>query len=278
MVKVCIIKGFGINADMELLAAFKAAGAQALRVHISDIIEKPNVIDNYDILAFPGGFSFGDHLGSGKVFANLCRMNLQPQLKNFIERGGLIIGICNGFQVLVKMGILPNLSGSWVQDVSLVRNESGKFEDRWVSVSFNSSSRCVWTKGLVNMELPVRHGEGRFVVKSESVLEALKNEGLVAMRYAPRYSLKHPAKAGSGRSRRNVDLEYPDNPNGSVDNIAGICDRTGRVFGLMPHPEAFLIPENHPQWTRKRLNGKSIDATGLLILKKGVGYIETLFY
>ncbi|RKX86609.1 MAG: phosphoribosylformylglycinamidine synthase [Spirochaetes bacterium] len=278
MVKVCIIKGFGINADLELAAAFKTAGAQALRVHISDIIEKPYIIDSYDILAFPGGFSFGDHLGSGKVFANLCRINLKPQLQNFIERGRLIIGICNGFQVLVKMGILPNLAGSWDQEVSLVRNESGKFEDRWVSVRFNSSSRCVWTMGLTGMELPVRHGEGRFVVKSESVLETLKNEELIAVRYTPR----HLTNTGKNRNRTtqgdlsSEDVEYPDNPNGSVDNIAGICDRTGRVFGLMPHPEAFLIPENHPQWTRKRINGESINKLGLLILKKGVEYIEGL--
>lgn len=275
MVEVCIITGFGINADRELLTAFEAAGSHASRIHISDIIEDPHIVESYDILAFPGGFSFGDHLGSGKVFANLCRVNLKSQIESFIDRGKLIIGICNGFQVLVKMGILPNLSGNWTKEVSLVRNESGKFEDRWVNISFNPSSRCVWTEGLTGMELPVRHGEGRFVVKSESVLTLLKRERLIALRYATRVIPEGTAEKQMSM-HDNKALKYPDNPNGSIDNIAGICDRTGRVFGLMPHPEAFLIPENHPRWPRYRINGKSIDSSGLSILKKGVEYIERM--
>ena len=274
MVKVCIITGYGINADRELLTAFEAAGSSAFRVHISDIIENPKIINSYEILAFPGGFSFGDHLGSGKVFANLCRINLKHELRNFVESGRLIIGICNGFQVLVKMGILPNLSGNWTQDVSLVRNESGKFEDRWVRVNINTSSRCVWTEGLKEMEFPVRHGEGRFVVKSEAVLESLKKEGLIALRYAPRLVRRGVGRDCAGNEAEAPVLTYPDNPNGSIDNIAGICDTTGRVFGLMPHPEAFLIPENHPRWTRRHKTGEMINTSGLLIFKNGIKYIE----
>ncbi len=186
MIKVCIITGYGINADMELSAAFEISGSYASRIHIRDIIEKPGILHDYDILAFPGGFSFGDHLGSGKVFANLFKRNLKSGLDLFIGEGKLVIGICNGFQVLVKMGILPNLAGNWMQEVSLVHNLSGKFEDRWVKVRFNKQSRCVWTKGLKSMELPVRHGEGRFVVKSRSVLNALKKEGLAAAGYTVR--------------------------------------------------------------------------------------------
>ncbi len=266
MIKVCIITGYGINADMELSAAFEISGSHASRIHIRDIIEKPGILHDYDILAFPGGFSFGDHLGSGKVFANLFKRNLKSGLDLFIGEGKLVIGICNGFQVLVKMGILPNLAGNRMQEVSLVRNLSGKFEDRWVKVRFNKLSRCVWTKGLKSMDLPVRHGEGRFVVKSGSVLDALKKEGLAAARYTMR-SKEYP-------EMEYEPVEYPDNPNGSVDNIAGICDLTGRVFGLMPHPEAFLIPENHPQWARMSKKEKSAMDTGLLIFKNGIKYME----
>ncbi|NOY08622.1 MAG: phosphoribosylformylglycinamidine synthase subunit PurQ [Spirochaetes bacterium] len=273
MVKVCIIAGYGINADMELSAAFEISGSYASRIHIKDIIEKPGILHDYDILAFPGGFSFGDHLGSGKVFANLFRRNLKSELDFFIGEGKLVIGICNGFQVLVKMGILPNLAGNWMQEVSLVRNLSGKFEDRWVKVCFNAKSRCVWTAGLKNIDLPVRHGEGRFVVKSRSVLDALKKEDLVAAGYIGRTEkCQCPEESNPGAEYEHV--EYPDNPNGSVDNIAGICDRTGRVFGLMPHPEAFLIPENHPQWARMSKKGRSVMDTGLLIFKNGINYME----
>lgn len=273
MIRVCIITGYGINADMELSAAFGMSGSYASRIHIRDIIEKPGILHDYDILAFPGGFSFGDHLGSGKVFANLVKRNLKSVLDLFIGEGKLVIGICNGFQVLVKMGILPNLAGNWMQEVSLVRNLSGKFEDRWVKVRFDRLSHCVWTKGLKNMDLPVRHGEGRFVVKSKNILDALKKKRLAAAGYTGR-SEKYSYTEEHNPEMEYGPVEYPDNPNGSVDNIAGICDMTGRVFGLMPHPEAFLIPENHPQWTRMSKKEKSVMDTGLLIFKNGIKYME----
>ncbi len=239
--RVCVITGFGINADEELAYAFQAAGADAERVHVTDLIERPSLVGSFSILAFPGGFSFGDHLGSGMVFAHLFRRHLKPALESFAAAGGLVIGICNGFQVLVKMGVLPNLSGAWEPEVSLVHNDSGRFIDRWVRVAFDPASPCVWTRDLAGMDLPVRHGEGKLVAKSTAVLDQLE-------------------------SRRLVALRYIDNPNGSVRDVAGICDPTGRIFGLMPHPEAFILAENHPEWTR----GGVRVGEGLCIFENGV--------
>ncbi len=245
-VRACVVTGFGVNADGELALAFEMAGAQAARVHERDLADDPGLLERFQILAFPGGFSFGDHLGSGKVFATLFRRSLGESLERFTSRGGLVIGICNGFQALVKMGFLPDLSGSHAQEVSLIHNDSGKFEDRWVRVRFEPGCPCRWTGGLGEMDLPVRHGEGKFVVESPEVLSAIRSKGLAALRYT-----------GEG---------YPDDPNGSVDHIAGICDPTGRVFGLMPHPEAFLYPENHPEWTA----GQIAEGAGLAIFRNGV--------
>ena len=243
-VSTCVITGYGINADWELAEAFRMAGASAYRVHIKDLIDKPDLLFDYDILAFPGGFSFGDHLGSGLVFANSFKRHLERQLQEFVDSGRLIIGICNGFQVLVKMGALPNLDGNWRPTASLIHNDSGVFEDSWVEVSFTQQSHCVWTSGLPNLELPIRHGEGRFIAESQEMFDKLEQNRLVAVRYETR------------------------NPNGSQGNVAGITDPTGQVLGLMPHPEAFLYPENHPQWHRRSITGQ----LGISIFSNGVEY------
>ncbi len=174
---VCVITGFGINADAELARAFEMAGADPRRTHAADLIAKPKMVLDFRILAFPGGFSFGDHLGSGKVLATLFRRNLGEQVGQFLSRGGLVIGICNGFQVLVKMGILPNTFGAGAQEVSLVHNDSGRYEDRWVKVRFDEGSRCLWTRGLREMDVPVRHGEGKFVTRSADQLPELQRGG-----------------------------------------------------------------------------------------------------
>ncbi len=237
VVKVCVITGYGINADTELVKAFKLCGAAADLVHVNDLIADPGRLKTYAIIGFPGGFSFGDHLGSGLVFANLFKQNLKEQLGEFITAGGLIIGICNGFQVLVKMGVLPNLDGDWTQCVSLIHNDSGVFTDRWVEVRAEKEGYCVWTAGIELLDLPVRHGEGRFITASGQVFEKLKNDRLIALTY----------------SRVN--------PNGSEGNVAGITDPTGRILGLMPHPEAYLTRENHPVWK---------EGNGLQIFKNGV--------
>ena len=253
--RVCVVTGLGINADEELALAFDAAGAEASRTHVLDLIARPRLLAGCRILALPGGFSFGDHLGSGKVFATLFRRNLGEAMERFVAEGGLVIGICNGFQVLVKVGVLPNLSGTGGQEASLIHNDSGMFEDRWVRVRFDPGSRSVWTRGLPDMDLPVRHGEGKFVMRSEEALENLAARGLVAVRYVARDGRQGSAPVG-----------YPDDPNGSEGHVAGICDPTGRILGLMPHPEAFLHPENHPDWTTSRIP----EAQGLKIFANGV--------
>ena len=260
-VRACVATGFGVNADEELALAFEMAGAQAVRTHVRDLAENPGQLDGFQILAFPGGFSFGDHLGSGKVFATLFRGSLGAALEKLVSRGGLVIGVCNGFQALVKMGFLPDLRGAHCQEVSLIHNDSGRFEDRWVRVGFEKSCPCLWTRGLSEMDLPVRHGEGKLVVLSPQVLTEIESRGLVALRYIGRDA------AGT--------VEYPDDPNGSVNHVAGLCDPTGRVFGLMPHPEAFLYSENHPEWTRLPLaphapRGRRPEGQGLAVFRNGV--------
>jgi phosphoribosylformylglycinamidine synthase I len=256
-VKACVVAGFGINADEELALAFELAGADTRRVHVADLIAEPGRLGAFRILAFPGGFSFGDHLGSGKVFALLFKRNLGEALLEFVGKGGLVIGICNGFQILVKMGLLPNLGGDFSrQEVSLIHNDSGKFEDRWVRLSFAVESPCLWTKGLDFMDVPVRHGEGKLVTGSPQTLGGIETGGLAAARYV---------------SPNGGPVRYPDNPNGSVRDIAGLCDTTGRIFGLMPHPEAFLFKENHPDWSLGGAGkGGELHGAGLRIFRAGV--------
>ena len=246
MISTCIITGYGINADYELAEAFRLSGSQTKMVHINDLIKSPELLANYEIAAVPGGFSFGDHIGSGLVFSRLIKKHLKQAFKDFTAAGKLIIGICNGFQVLVKAGILPDLEDNWKQEVSLIHNDSGLFEDSWVRVTFNPESSCIWTSGLDEMDLPIRHGEGRFIAVSNSIRDAICREKLDAITYKGR------------------------NPNGSDLNIAGITDRTGRILGLMPHPEAFMYPENHPKWTRKQIS----DGAGLKIFRNGVAFAE----
>jgi phosphoribosylformylglycinamidine synthase subunit PurQ / glutaminase len=233
--KAIVIGGYGINADAELAEAFALAGAKVERLHVADLVAEPGRLAGARLLAFPGGFSFGDHLGSGQVLALLCRRTLRSALETFVADGGLVLGVCNGFQALVRMGILPNRDGLWTREASLIHNESGRFVDGWFPVEFEKESRCLWTKGLEGRLLPVRHGEGRFVAKDEASLDAFERDRLVAVRYV-----------GEG-------------PNGSSRGIAGICDPSGRVFGLMPHPEAFLVRENHPGRRRGTRDERGID-------------------
>lgn len=246
MIHTRVLTGYGINADDELVRAFSAAGSEVEKTHLTDLIENPKLLEESHILAFPGGFSFGDHLGSGLVLAHLCRQRLKPHLERFVASGRLLIGICNGFQVLVKMGILPNIQGDWSREVSLIHNDTGTFEDSWVPVTFNPESRCVWTAGLSRMELPIRHGEGRFISSSPKVRKLLVENNLIALTYAER------------------------NPNGSELDIAGITDPTGRILGLMPHPEAFLSRENHPRWTRETVE----EGFGIRLFENGVAWMK----
>ena len=240
LARVCVVTGFGINADRELARAFEAVGGDAFRLHLLDLVADPGQLDRTEILALPGGFSFGDHLGAGLVFAARFRHHLAKPFFHFIARGGLTLGICNGFQILAKMGAVPGFEGDDPQ-VSLVHNESGRFVDSWVRVSFDKKSPCIWTRGLDETELPIRHGEGRFVA-SERALDQLETEHLVAVRYEG------------------------NNPNGSMRRVAGVTSRSGRLLGLMPHPEAFLAPHNHPRWSRETV----LRGEGLELLRNGV--------
>jgi phosphoribosylformylglycinamidine synthase subunit PurQ / glutaminase len=229
------------------------AGAGAEVIHINRLIAKDKSLDDYQILSLPGGFSYGDDVASGKIFANELRNKLSDALSRFIAHGKLIIGICNGFQVLVKSGILPGNNAS-DQQTSLIINDSGKFEDRWVYLK-SPGSKCVWTKGLPKViYLPVAHGEGKFVAKDKEVLGKLKNKGQVVFQYCDQ-------KGNPG--------DYPVNPNGSEANIAGICDESGRIFGLMPHPERHADLLQHPRWTAEK---GAREGDGLKIFKNGVEY------
>ena len=254
--RALIFVGFGINCDYETQHAFQLEGALAERVHLNDLLADKGKLAQYNIITLPGGFSFGDHITSGRVLANRLRYGLGSELKSFIADGNLVIGICNGFQVLVKMGLLPGFDGDFKQKVTLTLNDSGKFEDRWVHLKLDPGSKCVFSKDVNSIYLPVRHGEGKFMVDSDATLDRLRADGQVVFRYCD---------PDGGRS------SYPFNPNGSVDDIAAICDPTGRVFGIMPHPEAYLYRENHPRWTREELPPEGL---GRQIFRNAVEYVR----
>jgi len=256
MVKVLILSGYGINCENETKYGFELTGVQADRVHINELISGQKHLKDYQIMALPGGFAFGDDLGAGKVLANKFRYNLGEQLQEFIRDGKLIIGICNGFQAMVRLGVLPGFDNKYdKEDVTLTFNASGRFENRWVHLKMNPNSNCIWAKGIDMIYLPVRHGEGKFLSKNEEIRKRLRAQNQIVAQYVD--------EAG------NL-ADYPYCPNGAQDNIAAICDSTGRIFGIMPHPEAFLFPQNHPRWTREKVE----KGEGLKILKNAVEFAE----
>lgn len=236
--KAIVLTGYGINCDYETEFALQQAGFEAKRVHVNDLIEGKEKLESYALFAFPGGFSFGDDLGAGKALSNkILHSPLKEALLDFVQEKKLVVGICNGFQIITKLGLLPALNRKYFeQTVSLSFNDSGRFEDRWVKMKVNAKSKCVFTKGIDFLELPVRHGEGKFVPLNQQVLEEINEKNLVVVQYTD--------------SALNATQKYPLNPNGSIEAIAGICNEAGTVFGLMPHPEAHLFFENHPKWTR----------------------------
>ena len=243
--KTLILRSAGTNCDEETAYAFELAGASGERVHINRILENPTLIGDYQILALPGGFSYGDDIAAGRILANQIVNHLADALQGFVAAGKPIIGICNGFQVLVKTNLLPGpLAGRTGQTSTLAHNDSGRFVDRWVELT-PKSSRCIWTADLPDrLELPIAHGEGKFIPADETVRKALWDNKQVALTYAA------------------------DNPNGSVDNIAGVCDASGLVFGLMPHPERFVDAVQHPNWSRKR--GRTDKGVGLQMIMNAV--------
>lgn len=254
---VCILRTDGTNCDEETAYAFQKAGGSPQFVHVNQLRAGADSLLNCAVLAIPGGFSYGDDIAAGAVLANELISFLRDQLQAFVDAGRLVIGICNGFQVLVRTGLLP-LGTMGVQHATLATNETGRFECRWVQLDFFYSSPCIFAKGLTGkvLELPVAHGEGRFVV-TESLRRELHERHLAPLKY---HDCGRPA------------TRYPQNPNGSVDSIAGVCDPTGRVFGLMPHPERFVERTHHPNWRRFDY-GKP---HGLAIFENAIQYAKDL--
>ncbi len=238
-IRVLLPAGYGLNCDAETVYALERAGASVNRVHLNLLLQGGVRLEEHQLLVLMGGFGWGDDHGAGVIQAVRLRTHLGEELAGFIARGGLVIGICNGFQVLANLGLLPGFNGDYrTRAVALLPNECGMFRDQWVRLAIDPASPCVFTRGIASAELPVRHGEGKFYA-APGVIEKLRTGRQIVLRYA--------LADGSPAQGR-----FPDNPNGSVDDIAGICDPTGRVFGLMPHPEAFNDWTNHPDWTRLR--------------------------
>jgi len=263
-----VLTGYGLNCDNETAYAFELAGAVASRVHINALISGDVSLKDFQIMVFGGGFSWGDDHGAGVIQAVRMKTNLGDKILEFIHAGNLVIGICNGFQTLVNLGLLPGLDHDYTtRSVAMTFNDCGNFRDDWVSLKVNPSTPCVFTRGLDQLELPVRHGEGKFYSDESTIGRLIKNNQVVVQYAMPNGS---PAL---GR--------FPYNPNGSAHDIAGICDPSGRIFGLMPHPEAFNHYTNHPDWTRTKENikrrGKTIDTgptVGIRMFQNAVEYIH----
>lgn len=261
-----VLTGFGINCEEEMSSAYKLQNVNVKIAHLNEIFSGKYSIHDFDILNFPGGFSFGDDIGSGKVLVNKIKYKKIKSAKYFIDEidkfisdGKIIFGVCNGFQVLTKLGILPNIGGNYEQEVTLTNNDSGKFEDRWVKCKINNFSKTAivkdkqFPKNLI--ELPVRHGEGKLIIKNEEIKNKIIEQNLNWLSYAD--------KSG------NITGEYPANPNGSDLNCAGLINSTGNVIGMMPHPEAFLSLYNHPNWGKLKRENQNIseDGEGLKLIK-----------
>ncbi|MBW2601925.1 MAG: phosphoribosylformylglycinamidine synthase subunit PurQ [Deltaproteobacteria bacterium] len=267
-VRVLVLAGYGLNCDHETAHAFDLAGGASHRIHINDLISGRVLLQDYDILVLGGGFSWADDHGAGVLEAVRLQHNIGEALQRFIEEGKLVLGICNGFQALVNLGFLPGFDADYKQKrVALTYNDCGNFRDDWVNLTANQQSPCVFTKGITELELPIRHGEGKFIAPVE-VIKRLADQGQIVFQYAT------PEGAVAGGN-------FPYNPNGSVEDIAGVCDPTGRIFGLMPHPEAFNHWTNHPGWTRRKVlskrQGRRIDTelpVAMKIFKNAVEHMQ----
>jgi len=255
-IRAIVLRAAGINCDLETEHALELAGADAQRIHINRLIESPAILDDFQIMVIPGGFSYGDDVAAGKILANQLIHHLADSVRKFIDDGKLVLGICNGFQVLVKAGILPGgeLAGA-EKAVTITYNDSGKFEDRWVYLE-PMTDNCVFIEPGRRIYLPIAHGEGKVVTADEDALEQLKSQDSVALKYVDQDGNEGP---------------FPVNPNGSTESIAGLTDPTGRVLGLMPHPERFVRSTQHPRFTRIKAD---VDADGMTIFNNAVKYIR----
>jgi phosphoribosylformylglycinamidine synthase subunit PurQ / glutaminase len=244
--RVMVMMAPGTNRDREAALACEMAGGRSEIVHINQLAIGERDLRGYQMLVLPGGFSYGDDLGGGRLWASDLLQRFREGLDAFVAAGKPVMGICNGFQALVKAGYLPGPAPQ--QRVTLTFNRRGHFECRWVRLRANPASRCLFTAGLEEDILcPVAHGEGRLALPDEDTRQALWQQGLVAVAYVPMDAVANDGRAG-----------YPANPNGSVDDIAGICNAAGNVFGLMPHPEDHVVPQQHPRWTRGESGGLGI--------------------
>jgi len=255
--KVLIIRTAGTNCDYETRYAFEKAGAKVDAVHINILLANKKLLEDYQILTLPGGFTYGDDVSAGKILANQIKYNLEEDIKTFIHEKKLILGICNGFQALTKAGLLPAIDKRY-QEATLTFNDSNKFEDRWVYLKI-SSNKSIFVKdgNISKMYLPIAHGEGKFVTKDETTLNKITMNHQIVFKYV---------------NEQGEETGYPWNPNGSVRNIAGICDPTGQILGIMPHPERHVEPTQHPRWTR---NGLKEFGDGFLIFRNAVDYVKS---
>ena len=261
-VKAIVLRAAGINCDLETEYALEVAGAEAQRVHINRIIADKSALEEFQILVIPGGFSYGDDVAAGKILANQIIHHLSEAVQRFIDDGKLVLGICNGFQTLVKGGILPGDGSTGRQgSVTITYNDSGKFEDRWVYLA-PQTEKCIFIEAGRRIYLPVAHAEGKVVVKDEATLEELKAEGHIVFKYVDK----------SGQ-----EGDYPVNPNGSMDSIAGLTDSTGRVLGLMPHPERHVRHTQHPHWSRLRNKSGEEQSDGMTIFNNAVRFVRDNF-
>jgi len=272
-VNVLVLTGFGLNCDIETAYAFEQVGAHASRVHINALIDGSVRLADYQILVFGGGFSWGDDHGAGVIQAVRMKTHLGNDILEFVAEGGLVIGICNGFQTLVNFGLLPGFDlaakdqKGTQRSVALIYNDCGNFRDDWIALRVNPRSPCVFTEGMNFLELPIRHGEGKFYAHEDMLNRLMENDQVVVQYAMP--------------DGRPANQAFPHNPNGALRDIAGICDPTGRIFGLMPHPEAYNHWTNHPDWTRRReilkRKGRGFPAEltpGLKMLKNAVEYVS----
>ncbi len=259
--RVIVPVGLGLNCEAETAHAFRLAGADVDLVHLTDLFAHRHGrrLADYDVLAVIGGFAYGDHIASGFVLATRVRAHLQQDLAEFLARGGLVLGICNGFQTLVRLGLLPgpdNGAADFVPRAALANNDRLGYRNAWVRLGVDPGTRCAWTRGLTTLEAPARHGEGQFVLESAAQLSALEDRGQVALRYLDR----------EGRPTE----EWPWNPNGSARGVAGVCDVTGRILGVMPHPEAFMFPWHHPDYHARREEIERAEPAGLALIRAGL--------
>ena len=264
--KAIIISGNGTNCEREAAQACRQGGFEAFIVHISQILSGEIKLDSYHFLNLTGGFLDGDDLGSAMVQANRLKYatiagsgeRMLDQISRFIDGGKPILGVCNGFQLMVKMGLLPRLDGKLDRTTTLTFNDSGRFEDRWVTLLVDEESPCIFTRGIQHTTLPVRHGEGKFIARDDDILKKLSTARLLTVRYMD------PATG-------KATMSYPENPNGSMEAIAGICSPSGLLFGLMPHPEAYLHRVNHPRWTREELPE---EGAGVAFFRNAYEYVK----